>query len=1626
MATEPPILRWLHLTDLHIGKASEPQLVAVASLLRAIDERAKGIPFDLVVLTGDLVYSGKVAEFDQLRTALVEPLRQSPLFQNATIICVPGNHDLDCDVGMPFTWSGMGETRQLHFFNFDAEGVRLRSTRAAAFKEYTEFLRKNGILGVDPLSAPAQTHSIEVRGKRIELICIVTAFFSDREKSATDRHKAPMPVQPVRSLLQKISPEAIPLILGHHPNTWFLHETAEHFHSLLIDENALYLHGHEHTVMSKFGNRGLLSLGFGAAYQASPESATTSYYRNSFAICELTESLHVAVTSWDNEKGKWRADHSLPADFHDRSTRLEDGYVLALPSTKLSTHAASPMSALASAVRTEVQIDNCIWLADEGTKRWTELLVGMGKISRFAESFSLPHKMLPVGHVQFRIKDSRSQYLVRAVSSAGDILNYEQIQKINTELDTEDYDGCLVLTLGTLSKEAQTLASQLSSRKSMVVLERNDLVREAMKGLTSTQFSALSSMQPDKISVSLIVTDSGLAFLCKDKTRHKWFSVLDEAGSRSSESSSLVCKLREENSTLSRLQYEINGPISFSTSSTLELAPDFDWKEYRRRNHEYFDDVKYAPLAALGIRFNTTSLSEMYVKASADISGGTKTSQNANRAIMEFVESLSLPKAQQELLEGQLRARYGLERTAEVGEASQLYQRYNNIVVLGDPGSGKTCFVKNEILSYCTEVEKDTWYSNHIPVYISLAEAAKILDEKSDILDICQIQAARRGIDLPRNELEKILTEGRAAFFFDGLDEVGYIDKRISLMSEIGKLVKMFAGRGSRFVLASRPAAVQPVDVPEAFTYVQLKGLSEEEMRLLAGKVMTARLGDSEERGGLDAQDNDLIERLLLDTRNSPGIARIARNPLLLTLLVLIYANTGAVSAKRHLIYTQAIKTLVSVRGRDQREHQISEADLRTRLGALAAAIFRRDIDEIPRRSDVVGILTPMLGRTRQGDHKSLVEQTNRFIQEVAEATGLLSIHPHISNHDEDLITFMHYSFLEYYTATGLLSSDYSELLTRLSRNPRWKDVTTLMFGLLSDHTDVTDKLEVLLRDDTSAGLITKYKLLLAMDCASECDVPPEGAQNLLAEEIYNTVANGAGRFSSDLRDEIASRLRYFLQGAGPRIEVAILRGLATKDSLAKAAFCDLVSRIDSTVKLSKAIVDGFAESLAEMHPAVQTAAMLAIEAHPDLRGPTSEQVVKRALTGSISEKHAALKVLIAVPEFHIKMDDGVRSLLDDTNALISELAANCVMINGLRSGTWIEKEKEALREKVLSKLNQSDQESTFQRAYITIDPAIINSMLADENFGVRELALRYLPLLNNDSQYVHRLLSRAIRATDSARLRAAAMDSFRGCPGALDLITIADTDQICALLTAGERNARLAAIKLLGDLPDDEKVITSLKSLLESLIGESTRAEEVTETAKALAKHVRRNSRLREDILSTILKYIPTSVSSGFGDQARQHHLRELLYVCESIGGVDDSTAQRVLRFSEDYRTPERIRTQSLRVFGRLAEPNIINAKKLCELLDKNDIRMRAAVYAAATSFIKRCRAKVQYVRRVNGELNNLREALVRAWERETVGQGESISPTGAADIRSAVLEIENLTAAYEEFSERAQIREG
>src|SRR5262249_37540784 len=160
-------------------------------------------------------------------------------------------------------------------------------------------------------------------------------------------------------------------------------------------------------------------------------------------------------------------------------------------------------------------------------------------------------------------------------------------------------------------------------------------------------------------------------------------------------------------------------------------------------------------------------------------------------------------------------------------------------------------------------------------------------------------------------------------------------------------------------------------------------------------------------------------------------------NPLLLSLLVMIYAHSGAPAAKRHRIYAQAVQTLVSVRNPAAGNPGLAEGDLRARFGEIALAIFDHRIQEFPTPDDVLAVIASLLGRN--GKTSAYASEAVVFLQRVAEETGLLSVH-HVAAGGQPTVTFMHHSFLEYYAAVGIVArGDISQLPT-LADTPRWRE----------------------------------------------------------------------------------------------------------------------------------------------------------------------------------------------------------------------------------------------------------------------------------------------------------------------------------------------------------------------------------------------------------------------------------------------------------------------------------------------------------------------------------------------------------------------------------------------------------
>lgn len=192
-------MRWLLLSDLHVGSESESQKLALMSLVEAVRERSKAKPYDLVLMAGDLAFSGKRSEYKRLKTLLIEPLRRLSEFKYARFVAVPGNHDVDCDIGYPPTVVALGQQKTQEFFYLNETGKKLRELRAESFAAYSEFLRDAEVEGVDPVNEPACVINVESTTMGLQIICVVTAFFSSKDL-IEEKHKVPAPIHPISTL----------------------------------------------------------------------------------------------------------------------------------------------------------------------------------------------------------------------------------------------------------------------------------------------------------------------------------------------------------------------------------------------------------------------------------------------------------------------------------------------------------------------------------------------------------------------------------------------------------------------------------------------------------------------------------------------------------------------------------------------------------------------------------------------------------------------------------------------------------------------------------------------------------------------------------------------------------------------------------------------------------------------------------------------------------------------------------------------------------------------------------------------------------------------------------------------------------------------------------------------------------------------------------------------------------------------------------------------------------------------------------------------------------------------------------------------------------------------------------
>ena len=276
----------------------------------------------------------------------------------------------------------------------------------------------------------------------------------------------------------------------------------------------------------------------------------------------------------------------------------------------------------------------------------------------------------------------------------------------------------------------------------------------------------------------------------------------------------------------------------------------------------------------------------------------------------ETLERRLAGRPARKFLKGELGDLQALPAEAPSQPVEEAVGKFARVVVLGDPGSGKSTLLKFLALRLAKEENAP------LPILVPLNAfaAALIQDPNLSLQAFLPVYFAGISAELGNVAplLDLAIARGQTLVLLDVLDEVQ--DNRAHLALKVERFAAEVVAHGGKVVVSSRIVGYRegPLNRHDWHIYTLLD-FDRPAIETFARKWCLAF-----ERGTLgqtpEADASAERERLsLLDALDAnPGVARLAANPLLLTILALIKRQGVNLPNRRVELYEMYLKTLIS------------------------------------------------------------------------------------------------------------------------------------------------------------------------------------------------------------------------------------------------------------------------------------------------------------------------------------------------------------------------------------------------------------------------------------------------------------------------------------------------------------------------------------------------------------------------------------------------------------------------------------------------------------------------------------------------------------------------------------------
>lgn len=440
------------------------------------------------------------------------------------------------------------------------------------------------------------------------------------------------------------------------------------------------------------------------------------------------------------------------------------------------------------------------------------------------------------------------------------------------------------------------------------------------------------------------------------------------------------------------------------------------------------------------------------------------------------------------------------------------------LMVLGEPGSGKTTFLK-QLAIQCNQ---GNFQSQLIPIFIDLKDFARIARDKYNKFSFFNyISDELLNCDVWEQQIHTLLIHGRAFILLDGLDEVD-AENGQAVLTAISDFSKQYFR--NKFALSCRignPLANRRFSLN--FTDVEIAKFNNNwQIEAFAKKWFVAVARNSIEQGLTQAAR--FIEKLHLSENQS--ILELAGTPILLNLACLVFQNKSNFPSGRAKLYEEGSDILLfrwdeskNIK-RDEVYRKLSVRNKKQILSEVAAIAFERN-DYFFERDTIEQIIADSIAKLPHKNNTPVQLQldSEAVLDSMVEQHGLLV------KRAKQIYSFSHLTFQEYFTAWRFANSLEPQSLEKLVihiNEERWREVFLLTAEILPSADELMrlmkEKLDRMITKDKKMQQFFTWLNEKSLSVKNQDQIPFKIAT---VRSLY--FAREVDRFSNSMRENVSS-----------------------------------------------------------------------------------------------------------------------------------------------------------------------------------------------------------------------------------------------------------------------------------------------------------------------------------------------------------------------------------------------------------------------------------------------------------------------------------------------------------------------